>query len=271
MSIYGPRGSEMTSPSELVEGGASLYSMLGELYRKQLALIPHDQYLIDHGTPRNVANHVLTFLWYRPYLPEEGAVLDWGCNHAPDSCLLRMAYGQRLQLHGCDFADSGLYPVFHEFAGLSYVTLDHDNFSLPYDSNSFDVVIGSGTLEHTAMDYESLKELYRVLKPNGVLIISYLPHRFSYHEYRQRVLKKEDFHLRLYGLRETKQMLKRSGFLPVFAGFHTFFWENMLATAGLPQWNHWNRAGARLLYRLIPIHLLCDALCLIAKKVMFFG
>ena len=63
-------------------------------------------------------NHVLTFLWYRRYLPDEGAILDWGCNHAPDSCLLRMAYGQRLRLHGCDFVDSGLYAVFHEFAGF---------------------------------------------------------------------------------------------------------------------------------------------------------
>jgi SAM-dependent methyltransferase len=271
MSILGSRGSERTSPIELIEGGASLYNTLAELYHKQLALDPHDPYLIEHGSPRSVANHVLTFLWYRPYLPDEGAVLDWGCNHAPDSCLLRMTYGERLRLYGCDFVDSSRYSVFHGFAGFSYAQLDHDNMALPYASNSFDVVVGSGTLEHTAMDYESLKQLHQVLKPGGLLIVSYLPHWLSYHEWRQRVLKKEGFHLRLYGLRETKQLFKRSGFLPVFAGHHTFFWEDMLAVAGLARWNRWNRVGAQWLYRLLPIHLLCDTLCLVARKVMSFG
>ena len=126
MSILASWRSEETSPPATLEVGAVLYAKLTELYQKQLALISPDQYLIEHGSPRSIANHVLTFLWYRPFLPDEGAVLDWGCNHAPDSCLLRMTYGQRLQLHGCDFVDNGRYSVFHEFADLSYTKLDQN-------------------------------------------------------------------------------------------------------------------------------------------------
>ena len=135
----------------------------------------------------------------------------------------------------------------------SYTKLD-DNILLSYELDSFDVVIGSGVLEHTAMDYESLKQLYKVLKPDGVLIISYLPYWHSFHEWTRPV------HQRRYSMRESKQLLKRSGFNPVFAGYHIFFWENILAMAGIGRWNRWNLSGSRLLYHLLPIHLICDAL-----------
>jgi SAM-dependent methyltransferase len=241
---------------------ASLDELLLGLYRQQLSADPEDQHLSEHARPRCVANHVRTFHWYRPFLPAAGKVLDWGCNHAPDSCLLRAWFGERLSLHACDFADPDRHRVFHEFARCAYSRLE-DEVRLPYPSNFFDAVIASGALEHAATDYESLKELRRVLKLGGVLVISYLPNWLSVNEWRRRVLWKRDYHRRLYGIGEARQLLKRVGFYPLAGRYHTFFWERLAANVGL---GRWQRGLSRFLTCLLPLQVVSSTLCFVARK-----
>lgn len=98
-----------------------------------------------------------------------------GCLHGPSD------FRSKAFAVGCDFSTglpANYYPPFWDYCGLEFVPLS-DNLALPFDDNSFDCVIGAGVLEHVAMDYESLKELYRVLKPDGRLIITNLPNKFS--------------------------------------------------------------------------------------------
>ena len=38
---------------------------------------------------------------------------------------------------------------------------------ITYDSNTFDVIVCSHVLEHVPDDDKAMRELYRVLKPNG--------------------------------------------------------------------------------------------------------
>ncbi len=38
---------------------------------------------------------------------------------------------------------------------------------ITYDSNTFDVILCSHVLEHVPDDDKAMRELYRVLKPNG--------------------------------------------------------------------------------------------------------
>jgi SAM-dependent methyltransferase len=240
-----------------------LQRLLEDLYRQQLTLEPDNAYLVEHGSPGWIANQIRTFHWYRRHLPTAGNILDWGCNHAPDCCLLRAWFGDRLNLYSCDLIDPHSYEVFHRFAAASYTQLQ-DAVLLPYPSNFFDAVIGSGALEHVAMDYESLKELYRVLKPGGVLVISYLPNWLSYKEFVRRVARKRDFHRRLYGKGEAKQLLKRCGLYPVAARYHTFFWERRLARLRM---GRWESELAGLLGHLFPIHVFSSTLCLVAQKM----
>ena len=47
-----------------------------------------------------------------------------------------------------------------------------DTSNIPYESASFDVVVSFETIEHHNKHHEMLKELKRVLKPDGILIIS---------------------------------------------------------------------------------------------------
>jgi SAM-dependent methyltransferase len=152
---------------------------------------------------------------------------------------------------------------FYDYAGLSYTPLQ-DVVKIPYASDSFDAIIASGVLEHVAMDYESLKEIYRILKPDGVLIISYLPNWLSVNEWFRRVIRKQAFHRRLYRMGGTRQLLKRAGFCPVDARHHIFLRDRILENVPLdtllPTFNI-------LLTTLLPANLFSSVLRIIARKV----
>jgi SAM-dependent methyltransferase len=240
---------------------ASLRALLTDLYREQLDARPDLAYLSQHADPGYVAGHVRSFLWYQRFLPDTGTVLDWGCFHAPDSCLLRARFADRLELHGCDFSAPGQYPVFHDFARIKYTPLT-DLVRLPYPDAMFDVVIGSGALEHTAQDYESLKQLHRVLRPGGTLIVTYLPNRWSVMEWWRRV-SRQTFHLRLYGLSEARRLLLHSGFYPHAAGYHFDAWPRAL---GRVAGRRVAQAGAAVLSRLVPVDLFTSTLRLVAER-----
>ncbi len=243
-----------------------LKALLRELYARQLAQGTSEQervYLESHRVPNFIMDQVSTFQWYRPHLPESGAILDWGCRHAPDSCLLRAVFGDRYELHGCDFWQPGLLDIFHDFAGLQYTQLTTP-FELPYEDNTFDTVIGAGVLEHVALEHDALRQLYRILKPGGKLIIYYLPNRWSLQEWRARTFHGKG-HRRLYTLGGTRTKLKEFGFWPLQWGYQDIhFWENRLRLFG---------RGPRVvacekrLARLFPLRLFCTTIRLIAVKM----
>ena len=80
---------------------------------------------------------------------------------------------------------------------------------LPFPDRAFDMVIAGGVLQHAAQDYESLKEVYRVLKLGGHLAITHLPNWLSYTEFLARNLRKADFHCRLYSVSEIDTLSNR--------------------------------------------------------------
>lgn len=198
-----------------------LCTLLARLYREQLESTGPDPYLTEHAKPEFIKHHVNVFLWYSQYLSRAGTILDWGCHHGPDSCLIRSVFGDGYDLHGCDFPPESEFRAFRDFSKIRYSRLT-SALGLPYPENTFDVVIGSGVLEHTAMDLEALKAVYHVLKPDGTLIISYLPYLWSRDEWYRRRVQKTDFHRRLYGKGETETLLKRCGFYPLEISFQTF-------------------------------------------------
>lgn len=227
-----------------------LAELLRKLYAAQSAQHPHDGYLRQHGDAGFLAGTVDVFAFYEPFLPQSGRILDWGCRHAPDAALIR-ARRPNIELDGCDVLAPDTYPVFYDYARLRYRQLQ-DIIRLPYDDATFDAVIAAGALEHVAMDYESLKELYRVLRPQGRLIVTYLPNRASIEEWRLR-RKGEPAHARLYSRREFRDLLLHTGFLPLSIGYQTRF-------DALP-----NSTGAARLLR--PLGRFTACLCAVAERV----
>ena len=142
----------------------SLETVLAGLYKQYLDRVCDDSYVRTHAEPAFLSGTVRLFRLYEPYLAGRMSILDWGCHHAPDACLIRARFSREVVLHGCDIVDPRRYEDFYRYAGLEYRQLAHP-FQLPYPDGQFDAVIASGVLEHVPMDYESLKELHRVLQP----------------------------------------------------------------------------------------------------------
>jgi SAM-dependent methyltransferase len=163
------------------------------------------------------------------------------------------------------------YPAFFNFAKLRYTRLTHPYF-LPYEDNSFDAVIGTAALEHVPNDSESLKELYRVIKPGGFFIMTTLPNRFSYTEWLNRRLQKPH-HLRIYSLKEAKRMFLHHGFLPVTSGYHQVF-PSLASTGGIFNSRSLNKlvdsisSQNEVLEELWPFRCFASNVFIVGKKVV---
>ena len=75
---------------------------------------------------------------------------------APEQCFINRFKKQK----NLDYTTADLYSPI--------VDVKADILDLPFDDNSFDVVFCNHVLEHIKDDEKAMRELYRVLKPNGM-------------------------------------------------------------------------------------------------------
>jgi ubiquinone/menaquinone biosynthesis C-methylase UbiE len=85
-----------------------------------------------------------------------------------------------------------------------------DGMNLPFRSESFSHVISSEVLEHLEDDAKALSEIAGVIKPSGVLVITF-PHRRFYFSYDDRFVK----HFRRYELSEMESLLQKAQLFPI--------------------------------------------------------
>ena len=156
----------LTIPAQLLED-------VGEL--------PQDQYLrsLSGCLPYlYLVDYVVQFSrnWWQ--LPaSELKMLDWGCGTGPTSYLLARYGVQPVCADTADFDSIGR-PLL-EATGFPLVTLDHP-YQLPFEDQSFQVVLSFGVLEHVPDDAASLREIHRVLKPGGLFFCFNLPRSWSW-------------------------------------------------------------------------------------------
>lgn len=94
-----------------------------------------------------------------------------------------------------------------------------DITGIPFEEDSFDVIICNHVLEHIEQDRKAMQELFRVLKPGGWAmlqvpldgrIVTYEDHTIVQPEERERFFGQHD-HVRRYGL-DYKEKLEKVGF-----------------------------------------------------------
>lgn len=90
-----------------------------------------------------------------------------------------------------ELASRGAAGVALEYAapslpGVKTVSHDLNLGSLPFDGDTFDVVVATEVLEHLRMQYGVLHEMVRVLRPGGLLVLT-IPNYWNVH-YRIRYL-----------------------------------------------------------------------------------
>ncbi len=133
-----------------------------------------DKQLIEHMT-RNEADMAFKkrvetiFEWIEPQ--DEDVILDMPCGRGFYLNMLRYASGCRLV--GAELDWPVLLKAQQNVGHLPDISLNNANiYALPYADNVFDSVILSEILEHIEDDVAGLREIYRVLKPGGVVAIT---------------------------------------------------------------------------------------------------
>jgi SAM-dependent methyltransferase len=248
---------------------------LARLYELQVSIKP-DGYLHAHSRNRAVIRRqVSIFERCQPFLKDARTVLDWGCRQAADACMVRMLRGEEVQIEACDLDVGGGYQAFFDFAQLRYTRLTHP-YQLPYENDQFDAVIGGGVLEHVPNDSESLKELYRILRPGGHFVMTMLPNKYSYTEWLNRRLK-NPHHMRRYKLSEIHHMFMHHGFHPVAFGFHQMIPSlSSGLRGGIFDLSLANKLAERLfglnsiLERMPPLNRIATNIFMVGKKVQGF-
>lgn len=108
----------------------------------------------------------------RKFAPQlKGSILDFGCGQKPYKSLFTNA----TEYVGVDIENEA---HIHDKEDIDYF---YDGKTLPFEDESFDNVFASEVLEHVFNYEEIMPELYRVLKPNGKILIT-VPFAWEEHE-----------------------------------------------------------------------------------------
>jgi SAM-dependent methyltransferase len=99
-------------------------------------------------------------------------------------------------------------PIIEAF-DIRVKPLEHE-YVLPYEDETFDVVLSVGVLEHVPYDRASLLEIKRVLKPGGLFFCFFLPTDLAW---TQKVahLRGNFYHDRFYNKALVKEMVSTAG------------------------------------------------------------
>jgi SAM-dependent methyltransferase len=140
-------------------------------------------------------------------------ILDWGCGKGHCTYLLR---NLGFKVVSCDIergADDSAFtretPIIAA-ENIEVIPLK-DTVKLPFESESFDIVLSMGVLEHVEDDLRSLREVNRILRAGGLFFCFFLPFVGSWTQYVLRS-RGDNYHDRLYTKSKVNALLKETGF-----------------------------------------------------------
>ncbi|MBI5772229.1 MAG: methyltransferase domain-containing protein [Verrucomicrobia bacterium] len=192
----------------------------------------------------------------QPFLSPGMEVADLGCG--PGTLLTCLAsLPLSLKLHGCDLAPELVRQAATHTPRANVVEADLEN--LPFASASFHAAFATEVLEHLLEVRKGLKEIHRVLKPNGTLLVS-LPNRdwFHFEAYLRHRTKFQPVDDHFYGVAELEALLREAGFhiIKIRGG------ENLYFGGGIP------RLLEKLALLLYPkLHRRMKRMIFLAKKL----
>ena len=151
-------------------------------------------------------------------------VLDMGCGAGRHAFALyrRGADVVALDLDEAELKDvAGMFAAMRDEGeapeGATAQAVRGSAYALPFDDESFDRVVAAEVLEHLPQDERAMTELFRVLKPGGLIAVT-VPRwgpelvcwalSSAYHEV-------EGGHVRIYRGSELRRRLGRAGLTPV--------------------------------------------------------
>ena len=134
--------------------------------------------------------HITRYEFAHRFIKTGDTVLDIACGSGYGTKLL--ANVKNSHIYGCDISKDAIEYAEKHYHGNNIIYEIQNISKLKYSDNFFDCIVCFETIEHVP-DYEkAIKEFTRVLKKNGILIIStpnkdvtqnYEENEFHYHEF----------------------------------------------------------------------------------------
>ena len=106
---------------------------------------------------------------------KKGKIVDIGCGPGEN-----LKFFNNYDIIGIDNSDE-----FINYAKKDNIKILKSKFpKTPFKKNNFDAALCLDLLEHIDDDYEGIKEIYRILKPQGIAVITVPanPYLWSYHD-----------------------------------------------------------------------------------------
>lgn len=187
-------------------------------------------------------------------LKDEDKILDLGCGNGYYSYLLTQL-PLKLKIIGLDSHVNAIEDAKTKVSGKKVKFIVGAAEKIPFPKNYFDKIIMSEIIEHVRDDIKVLKETKRVLKKDGILVLTtpnkdypffwdpinwILEHFFNFHIKRGFFAGIWNQHLRLYKPEELKKRMEKAGFKIVTC--------ELLTTWCLPFSHYLLNLGCRLLF-----------------------
>ena len=125
-------------------------------------------YTASRDTARDIVNS------FKKYIDlKDKKILDWGCGPGRVIRHLPSIVGNGCAYYGTDYNQKSIDWCSKNLPEISFNrnTLEA---KLPYDDNFFDVIYGISIFTHLSeqLHYDWYQELYRVLKPDGIMLLT---------------------------------------------------------------------------------------------------
>ncbi|MBE9029210.1 class I SAM-dependent methyltransferase [filamentous cyanobacterium LEGE 11480] len=161
------------------------------------------------------------------HIPAQSTVLDVGCGHK--IAFLKSIADRIKQGYGVDFKVESQQIGNIEIRQMTF----HDQDRLPFDDASIDVVTMLAVLEHIEAEEAVLREIYRVLKPQGRLVLTvpsvWAQPVLEFLSYKLKIVDESEIrdHKRYYNRRKLHRVLvARSGFADFQHKYFQLFMNN---------------------------------------------
>lgn len=142
-------------------------------------------------------------------LKTDECVLDIGCKYAILKELL-LQNNILVDYYGVDISNK-VFNKIKDYNPKKFLVSDVSK-TLPFENNKFDYVFALEIMEHVESPSNMLSEIYRVLKKNGVLILS-VPNVYCWNELLANLLNKKDTegHISSFTHQNMERLLKFAG------------------------------------------------------------
>ena len=194
------------------------------------------QHAIQTGkTDRGNLQINIQFLKETGLLGNNKRVLELGCG---SGSLASILHKKGVSIIASDIAQTAIDQARKLHPDIEFQT--HSAEALPYDDQTFDIVMSFDVLEHLPNVNQHLHEVYRVLKPSGFYLFQ-TPNKFSnsiFETLKCRSLEWKKYHPSLHFYGQLRRRLYRNGFLFRCIKMNTMndFAVNKIKKVGLPGW-----------------------------------